>query len=159
MSDIAPPPQPQSSFRLPADYYCAAAVDLKPLFPRWVPLGCGWASALFLVVLFAGASFVSGGGLGQFMDMLLGMMAGEITEMYASTVTEEQKKALEAEIDRLGENVRTNRLPATRVQDVLGTISEVSRDRTITPEEVQRLTGVVREANRPVTKPAEAGPR
>ena len=157
MSENAPPLQLRNSFRVPADHYCAPAVDLKPLFPRWVSLGCGWASALFLIVLFSGASFVSGGGLGQFMDTLLGMMGGEMDEMYAPNVTEDQKTTLDTEIERLRESVRTGRVPATRLQPVVKMISEISADRTITPEEVDDLTGAVRDAGKPAPKPAPTG--
>ena len=29
--------------RLPADYYASPVSEVTPLFPRWVPLGCGIA--------------------------------------------------------------------------------------------------------------------
>lgn len=154
MSEIAPPSDSRRPFRLPADYYCAPAVDLKPLVPPWISLGCGWASAFFLALLFAGASFFAGGRFGQFMDVVLGMMLGEMRQMYSSDVSDEQKKALESEIDQLRTNVRTEKLPVARLDPVVKGVREVSADQKITSEEMDRLSTIVREANRPPSKPA-----
>ncbi|HXH40311.1 MAG TPA: hypothetical protein VNN08_16905, partial [Thermoanaerobaculia bacterium] len=61
----APPPPAEVDalpFRRPADYYAAAGTDLRPLFPRWVPVGCGWASLVFVVLLFVAGTFASRSG-------------------------------------------------------------------------------------------------
>ena len=54
MSDIipsAPEPRPLP-FHRPADYYAAPLSEVRPIFPRWVPFGCGSAS---LVINASGA--------------------------------------------------------------------------------------------------------
>src|SRR5512145_1965003 len=96
--DAVPPPPPPSSpgpvtrtFRLPAEYYCAPLSDVRPVFPKWAPYGCGIAAAIFLVFLFVGGSILSGPKFGEVLDFVLGMSIGEMRGMYAADVTTDAK--------------------------------------------------------------------
>src|SRR5437763_12118625 len=85
-------------FRRPADYYSTPIGDAKPLFPRWVPYGCGTAAIVFLIVVCAGGFFAVHGGMGQLLDMMFGSMQTEIDKMFTKEVSPAQKAAFEREM-------------------------------------------------------------
>lgn len=152
-STFTPPdsqePRPASpSFRLPADYY-ATPVDARPLFPRWVPIGCGIAAAVFIAVLFIGGAVVSHGGMGRGMDFVLGMMQDEMSGMYAADVPPVSRKALESELESLRANIRTERVKVSNLDPVMTTLREAISDRKLTNAEVEDLRKKIRAANTP----------
>ena len=71
-ANSSPAAQPKA-FRMPCEYYSAPLAEVRPIFPKWVPIGCGTASAIVLLLLFAGGAAISGPRLAQFMDFVLGM--------------------------------------------------------------------------------------
>jgi hypothetical protein len=154
LSEVIPPPaEPQSPspslpFRLPADYY-NAPVERPPVFPRWVPIGCGSAAALLVVILFIGGALVSRGGIGSIMDFLLGMMQTEMSTMYAQDVPEANRKALGSEMTAFRENIRTGRVPVAKLDPVMSTLREAIGDKKLTSAEVDELRKKIREANTP----------
>jgi hypothetical protein len=150
---IPPPPEPQPPspslpFRLPADYY-NSPVDARPIFPRWVPIGCGIAAALLVVILFIGGAVVSRGGMGPVMDFLLGMMQSEMTTMYASDVPLEERKALETEMNAFRANIRSGRVSIVKLDPVMSSIREAIADKKLTTAEIEGLRKKIREANTP----------
>lgn len=158
MSDIieSVPPEPTPSprgFRLPADYYAAPASEVRPIFPRWVPLGCGSAAAAFLVLAFIGGAVVGEVGVGSLMEMLLGSMADEIRPMVGKDVSLAQRTELENEMSRLRANVREERLTLTRLDPVVSAIREATADHAITPAEAAKLTATMRALNREAAAP------
>jgi hypothetical protein len=148
LSEIAPPPTP-SSVRLPADYYCAPTSEVRPIFPRWVPLGCGSASVAFVILLFAGGAWIQRGGLEQAVSFFLGMMQGEMAAMYGKDVPDVDKKALTGAMTSFGENVRTHRVPLTKLQPVMDSLQPAIADKQLTREEVAHLVDVINKANVP----------
>lgn len=151
MADTIPSDQTQvplpTTYRLPADYYSAPAADVRPIFPRWVPAGCGWASLVFLIVLFTGGAFVARAGMGTMMDFVLGMMETEILRMYAADVTKEQKESLSRELTRLRENVRTERVPIQSLDPVMKSLRKASADEKLTAGEVESLVRDMKKLN------------
>jgi len=133
---------------LPADYY-NSPIEARPIFPRWVPIGCGTAAALLVVILFIGGAVISRGGMGKVMDFLLGMMQGEMTTMYAPDVPAEERKALESELTAFRANIRTERVPLARLDPVMTTLREAIADRKLTTAEVEELRKKIAEANKP----------
>src|SRR5437868_7023474 len=95
--------------RPPADYYAAPPSEKRPLFPRWVSLGCGIASAAFLVVGFATAAIVMHTGLGKLMAVVLDMSASELPPLMGKDVTPAQRQALNQELTQLSKNVETDK--------------------------------------------------
>ena len=154
MSEVIPPPaepqppSPSLPFRQPADYY-SSPVEARPIFPRWVPIGCGTAAAVLVVILFIGGAVVSRGGLGPVMDFLLGMMQREMTAMYAPDVPAAERKALESELDGFRANIRTERVPLARLDPVMTSLREAISDNKLTTAEVEELRKKIREANTP----------
>ena len=119
-SDSSPPPR----FHIPADYYAAPTADIRPLFPRGVKLGCGVASAVLLLIIFAAGAVVAHRGIGKLMDPLLGMMSDEISSMYAKDVTPPQRNALAGEITALREGIRNGRVQIDPRPNPPGTLVE-----------------------------------
>ena len=142
-------PRPASlPFRLPADYY-STPVGTRRLFPRWVPIGCGIAAAVFIAVLFIGGAVVSHGGMGRGMDFVLGMMQDEMSGMYAADVPPSSRNALESELTSLRANIRTERVKVANLDPVMSTLRDAISDRTLTNAEVEQLRKKIREANSP----------
>ena len=133
---------------MPADYYSAPVSEVKPIFPRWVPFGCGGVAIAFLIVLFAGGAFLAGGGMGQFMDFVLGSTASEMRGMYTAGVTKPQRETLDRELANLRKLVREDKLSADRLPPVLREMQSAISDRTVKPEEVDKLTKAIRDAAR-----------
>ncbi len=143
----AAPPQRQTSFRLPADYYAAPAAEVRPVVPRWVPLGCGTAAAVFLVAVFAAGAFLASGGASRLMDVVLGMMDAEIAGMYGKDVTPMQQKPLAGELQRLRENVRTERVPLAELNPIMMSLRSAISDSNVTAQEADTLVALMRKAN------------
>ena len=140
-------PPPSLPFRRPADYYATPAGDAKPLFPRWVPYGCGTAAIVLILVVFAGGYFAVHGGMGQLMDLMFSSMQGEVEKMFSKDVSASQKTAFANEMKTMRDKVRQNRLPVDRLQPLLQTMRDVTEDEHVTPAEADRLTREMHELN------------
>ena len=150
VSDILPtepPPPPALPFRRPADYYAAPPGEAPPLFPRWVPFGCGAASLLAIVVLFIGGALAGGGKGGGIFATLFGTMQSEIHGMFTKDVTPAQKAAFDAEMNALRGNLGAGKVSIDRLQPLLRAIRDASVDNKVTPEETERLTRAAHEVN------------
>jgi hypothetical protein len=133
-------------FRLPADYYSAPLSEVRPIFPKWVPYGCGAASAVFLVLLFVSGALIGGARLGAGVDFIIGISLGELRGMFTPDVTTDQKDAFESQVKAMREAVRTNRVQVSKVQPFLQEMRTSISDKKVTPDEVQKLTHVAAEA-------------
>ena len=134
-------------FRRPADYYSTPVGDKRPLFPRWVPYGCGIASIALLVIVFVGGYFAVHGGMGQLLDFMFGSMQGEVQKMFAKDVTAAQKAAFDREMKTMRDKVRENRLPMDRLQPLLKTMRDVVEDEHVTSAEADQLTREMHQIN------------
>ena len=123
------------------------------VLPRGVTFGCGAAALAVLILVFAGGAFMASGGIVQLMDLTFGMSMGELRGMYQSDVTDMQKKELEGAIASLRENVRTEKVPLSRLDPVLQTLRKGISDEKMTAAEVEALTAAANKANQ-ATKPA-----
>lgn len=141
-----PPPVPTRSFRLPAQYYSAPLTDVRPIFPRWVPMGCGIASAVFLLLLFIAGAVASGAGFGRVFDLVIGATLGELRPMMAADVQKSSRDHFESEVSRMREGLREGRVPITRVQPFLKSMQTAITDKTVTEQELDQLTRAATEA-------------
>ena len=135
MTDVTP----QESRRVlwPAEYYSTPTPEA--ILPRGVSYGCGAASILVLVIVFAGGVFLTTGGLTDFMDFVLGMSFGELK--YDPAVTPAQKKSLTTEVDALRENLRTKKVPVAKLQPFLQSLQKAGADGTVNAAEAKQLEG------------------
>jgi len=150
MPEVPPGPEPQSAalpFRRPADYYSTPAGDARPLFPRWVPFGCGTASIIVLMLVFALGAAVSTGALGELLDLMFGSMQGEIDKMFTAEVKPPQKAAFDAEMATMRTAIRANRLSLDGLQPLLRSMRDVSSDEHVTAAETEQLTREIHEIN------------
>jgi hypothetical protein len=122
---------------------------VRPLFPKWVPLGCGIAAATFIAIMFVGGAVASHGGVGRVMDFLLGMMQGELTGFYAPDVSPASRQALESELNNLRANIRSERVPLANLDPVMSSLRAATEDKKITNAEVDELRKKIGEANKP----------
>ncbi len=143
----------QSSFRLPADYYSAPLSEVTPVVPRWMPAGCGTASAVILVLLFAGGAMLTGPRLSEFMDFFLGTSVGELRSMYAPDVTAAEKQRFDTEVERMREGLRTGKITVKALQPFMKAMQSAIADKRVTAEEIERLSKAAHDA-RPVPAPA-----
>lgn len=150
---VALPPEPAPDslpFRRPADYYAALGTHLRPLFPRWVPLGCGWAALVFVVVLFAAGSFAPRSG--SILEMLFGKIQDDMTPHFTKAVTPLQKAEFNAEMKTLRAAASAGRLKLDRTQSFLKLATEVDGDEKIDPAEADKLIAALRDVNRGAKK-------
>ena len=152
MDSLDRTPNEALPFRRPADYYSSPVEDVKPIFPRWVPFGCGSVSIVLLIVLVIGAAMASSGAFGEMFDLVFASMQGEVDKMMGRDVKAADKATFDSEMKTMRDAIRTKRLSVDRVQPLLRSIREVSADERVTAEEVKRLTRELREINRGAKK-------
>ncbi len=146
---------PQRPFRFPADYYCAPLSDVTPIFPRWVPFGCGGVSAVILLLLFAAGAVISGPRLAEFMDLFLGTSLGELRSMYAPDVSAAEKQRFDDEVERMREGLRTGQVTVKAMQPFMRAMQSAIADKRVTAEEVDRLANAAHEAQKKPAKPPQ----
>jgi len=145
-------PAPSLPFRRPADYYSSPVGDARPLFPKWVPYGCGSAAIVALIIVFGLGIAVSRGGMGELFELMFATMQGETDKMFTADVKQADKAAFDAEMKAMRESVRQNRVSMDRLQPFLRTLRDVSSDERVTPAETQQLTQEIRAINRSAKK-------
>ncbi|MBV8544960.1 MAG: hypothetical protein JO088_09455 [Acidobacteria bacterium] len=146
-----PAPEPAADalpFRRPADYYSTPGSSLRPLFPKWVPIGCGWAAFVFVVLLFAAGAFVPKSGAA--LAWLFGKIETDMTPHFAKNVTPAQKAEFAAEMKTLRASAKAGKLKLDKTQEFLKLATEVDSDEKIDQAEADKLIAVVRDVNRSV---------
>jgi hypothetical protein len=151
VSEILPPTdvpsQPRAPFRLPADYYSAPVSEVRPVFDKWVPYGCGTAAIVFVLLLFIGGALAGSGGLGSLFEPIFSMMESEMTGAFAANVTPQDRTAFGAEYAQFRANVRENRIDMTKMQTFLKSVSAAQQDQKLTADEVRQLTKELHDLN------------
>lgn len=144
LPEITPPQRP---FRRPADYYSSPVEEVKPIFPRWVPIGCGTASIVLVVFLLGLAIGVSSGAFSGMFDIVFSSMQGEIEKMMTADVKPPQKEAFHAEMKTMRQSVRSGHLKLDRLQPLLRLMRDAVTDERVTAPEVDELTREVHRIN------------
>jgi hypothetical protein len=129
-------------FRWPADYYSGATPE--PVLPRAAAYGCGAASLLVLLVVFAGGVWLARGGIVQLLDFAIGMSAGDLRGMYAKDVTPATKAAVDAELERVRNDVRAGQLPAQSLQPLLQSMQKATADGKVDSAEAEQFVATLR---------------
>jgi hypothetical protein len=140
-----PQPKPASGFRRPADYY--STPPPARALPTWVSFGCGGLSALIVVIVFAGGSYLASGGFIDLMDMMFGMTMGEMRGMYTADVSAAQKAELEQEIKSMREHLRDHQISVASIQPLLKTMQKATSDEKLHANEVGQIVAAVRKVN------------
>lgn len=146
-----PPPEPAADplpFRRPADYYSTPGSTLRPLFPKWVPVGCGWAALAFVVLLFVAGAFAPKSGTA--LEWVFGKMESDMTPHFTKNVTAAQKAAFATEMKTLRASAKAGKLKLDKTQNFLKLATEVDSDEKIDPAETDKLIAAVRDVNRGV---------
>ncbi|MFL6246816.1 MAG: hypothetical protein ACJ74H_12370 [Thermoanaerobaculia bacterium] len=133
------------TFQWPADYYSSPTP--KPVLPQWAPFGCGAAAVVVLILVCAGAALLSSGRFLDFMDFAIGMSISEMQGQYAKDVSAEQKKSLDAEIERMRKNLREQKISVQAMQPFLQRMRDASSDGKVTAAEAAVLQAVARKIN------------
>jgi hypothetical protein len=150
---VALPPEPVADplpFRRPADYYAAPGKALRPLFPRWVPIGCGWASVVLVILLFAVGALAPRSG--SVFGWLFGKIGDDIPPHFQRDVTPVQKAEFAAEIKTLRAAANAGKLRLDKTQSFLKLVTEVDGDEKVNHAEADKLIAAVRDLNRSVKK-------
>jgi hypothetical protein len=155
LSDIIPtaPEARPLPFRRPADYYAAPLSDVRPLFPRWVPLGCGAASLVVILVLFGAGAVAGSGKGGSIFAWLFATMEDEIHGTFTKDVTPAQKTAFDAEMKTLRGNLAAGKVSIDHLQPLLRAIRDASIDSKVTPDEAANLTKAAHDVNQASAQP------
>ena len=160
-SETSPPlpqPPPSRGARLPAEYYSLPPSDSTPIFPRGLRLGCGIASAVFLLALFAFGAWLSGSGTARLLSFAVQMSQLQIGQINDKEVAAAQKTALDAELTALQRNIDQGRVSLPKVQVVLSTIRTAIRDQKLTRSEADQITKAAHDANAGAAAPRQTSP-
>lgn len=149
-----PPPRPPGGFQKPADYYSSPPGSGKSV-PAWVPLGCGGAGCLALVIMLAVGAFVGDQGATRVLTWMFERMEAETMPLVAADVPPDLKQALREEFRTLTAKLRREEVGLISVQPILQELQGAIRDQKLTREEVESLVASLRKANR--TSPDAAG--
>ena len=137
-----PETEQRRRFQWPADYYSAPTPP--SVLPPWAALGCGAASIVILLVVFAGGAWLSRGGFTDFMDMALGMSVAEMKGMYAHDVTPAQRESLDAAIESMRGALREEKISVAALQPFMQEMQKAVRDETIKADEARALEAAAR---------------
>ena len=146
-----PPPAPAPNplpFQRPAEYYSAPEPSLRPLFPRWVPIGCGWVSVVFVITLFAAGTLAPKSG--SILDMLFGKIQDDLVQHFAKDVTPAQKASFAAEMKTMRDAAKNGKLKLDRTQTFLKLATELDGDEKVDQAEADKLIAAARDVNRSV---------
>src|SRR5216684_2776420 len=149
----APQPGPKMDslpFLRPADYYSTTGTNLRPLFPRWVPVGCGWASLVFVIALFAAGAFAPHSG--SVLDWLFGKIQSDITAHFSRDVTPDQRTVFNMEMKTLRASANAGKLRLDKTEPFLRLATEVDGDEKVDHAEADKLIRALQDVNRSVTK-------
>ncbi|HSP17857.1 MAG TPA: hypothetical protein VLV78_24140 [Thermoanaerobaculia bacterium] len=119
---------------------------MTPILPRWVPIGCGTASAVILVLLFIGGSLLTGSHLAEFTDLVIGTSLGELRSMYAPDVMQYEKDRFDTEVERMRAALRDGKVPMQNVQPFMRGMQSSIADKRVTAEELEALTKTAHDA-------------
>ena len=86
-------------------------------------------------------------GFTVLLEVMFATMQGEIDKMFTPDVNAAQKAAFDAEMKKMRDSIRTNRLTLDRMQPLLRTMREVASDERVTPAEAEQLTREMHEIN------------
>ena len=159
MDDITPielpPPEPPPApaphslpFQRPADYYSTPESRLRPIFPRWVPIGCGWAALVFVVLLFVGGAFAPRSG--SILDMLFGKIQDDLVQHFSKDVTAAQRTSFDFEMHAMRASAKNGKLKLDRTQKFLRLATEVDGDEKIDQREADKLIAAAHDVNQSV---------
>ena len=135
-----PPPASPRAFRFPCEYYSSPVSEVRPIFPKWMPYGCGAASAVVIILLFVGGALLSGPYLASAMDFVVSSAAGEIRGMYAPDVTAAQKQRFDDELKQMRDALEAGRISVKNMQPFLKVMQTTIADKKVTGEELEQLT-------------------
>jgi hypothetical protein len=150
---VALPPQPVADplpFRRPADYYAAPGKELRPIVPRGVPIGCGWASVAFVILLFVAGAFAPHSG--AILDTLFGKIEDDLVSHFTVYVTPTQRAEFASEMKTLRAAASAGKLRLDKAQPFLKLVTEVDADDKIDHAEADKLIAALRDVNRSVKK-------
>ena len=145
-SEIPQRPESTRGFRWPADYYSAPLSEVRPIFPRWVPFGCGLAAAAFFLLLIGAGALLSGERVRGLFDLMIGMTLGQMKPMYQPDVTDAQKAAFETEVEKMREGLRAEKVPVANVQPFFQALQKAVGDEKVTADELAELTETAKKA-------------
>jgi hypothetical protein len=146
-----PPPAADPNplpFQRPAEYYSNTESRLRPLLPRWVPIGCGWLSLVFVIGLFAAGTLAPKSGV--ILDMLFGKIQDDLVQHFTKDVTAAQKTSFAAEMKTMRTAARDGKLKLDRTQKLLRLATELDGDEKIDQAEAGKLIAAVRDVNQGV---------
>jgi hypothetical protein len=150
-----PPPEPPPApaphslpFQRPADYYSTPGSRLRPIFPRWVPIGCGWAALIFVILLFAGGAFAPRSG--SILDMLFGKIQDDLVQHFSKDVTAAQRASFDFEMHAMRASAKNGKLKLDRTQKFLRLATEVDGDEKIDHVEADKLIAAAHDVNQSV---------
>jgi hypothetical protein len=118
-----------------------------------VSTGCGIASAVLLLLAFAGGAIVMKVGVGKLMAYVIDSSHGELKPMYGADVPPAKRAQLDAALNGISHDVATDKLAYGKLEPLLTSMRDAMDDKKITNAEADQLLAKVAEVRKP--KPAK----
>lgn len=147
--------QPGGS-RRPADYY--ASPRTAPRFPRWIPLTCGVAAILVIVLMVGVGAFLRSGGLAKLVALSFGQVNAEAGTMFAADVDEASRTAFSKALLGVRDAIADGKVDLSAALPLLQEMQKAIGDRRLSREEVDELTALFEGALAPASDPGHAEP-
>jgi hypothetical protein len=140
MTDLPAPPARR--FQWPADYYSGPTP--VAVLPRWAAFGCGGLSVLVIAIVTAVGVYLAHGGLNQVMDFAVATTMSEVRGMYTRDVPPAQRRSVDAELARLGKDLRAGNVNVAGLDPLLRAMRDAAEDAKVTPVEARRIEDMAR---------------
>ena len=103
---------------------------------------------LVLAIVVAGGIYLAHGGLNQLMDFAVSTTMAEVRGMYTSDVTPAQRKSVDAELARLGNDLRANNVSVAGLDPLLRAMRDAASDAKVNAIEARRIEDAARAIRR-----------
>ena len=139
----------RGSFEKPADYYSTPPVPPtdRPGCPKWIPIGCGAAGCLVLILMIAGSIFVMNRGAGTVLGFVFNRLEGDMGKLMAADVAQPKRDELKQQLDLLQVKLAKKEVGLAGVQPVLQALQSAMGDQKLTNDEVDHLIELLHGVN------------
>ncbi|MEO8218102.1 MAG: hypothetical protein ABI718_13565 [Acidobacteriota bacterium] len=142
-------PVTSGSFQKPADYYATPPSPRsdRPGCPKWIPIGCGGAGCLVLILMILGTVYVMNRGAGTVLGFVFSRLEADMGKLMAKDVPQEKRDELQQQLDELKKKIARKEVGIVAVQPVLQSLQSAMSDQKLTAEEVDQLITSLRAIN------------
>ena len=123
----------------PAAYY--AAPRSAPKFPKWVPLTCGVVAIAAICFMAVAGAVLQAGGLAKLVAIAFGQMNAEAERMFDDSVKPDARVSFSKSLLSVRDAIADGTIELPAALPLLQEVQKATKDRRLSPDEVDALTG------------------